>query len=123
MKRKISQAAKQTTGLPIPKKGSNYRKLYLANSKLAMETTSLTQLPQLAKVTASLRVGQIRLGTGIKLLAQKQELTAAFYKIKTKKNNELTKAFAKVFDTTAVITFVNLPLTLLTDRSREEERW
>ncbi len=61
--------------------------------------------------------GQIKLENGIKLLAQKEELIRAFYRIKEKKNEELAKAFSNVFYITAIISLAGLPLGCMTDRS------
>lgn len=116
MEKRIVQAAKSQVNLPIPKKKSNYYQLYLASHQLMARTNQLSQAPQVAKYTIPLAQGQNKLSNGIKLLAQREELVTALHKIKERKNEELTKAFAKVFNVTAVITLLTSPLAILTDR-------
>ena len=45
MKVKIRQAAEDTANLPMPEKGTAYRKLYLASQKLNHGTEKLSMLP------------------------------------------------------------------------------
>lgn len=117
MTNKISEAAKSTGELPIPQKNSSYYSLYVANKKLSNGSSKLVQSPQLSFIGSQLLKGQIKLGNGIKLLAQKEELIRAFYRIKEKKNEELAKAFSNVFYITAIISLAGLPLGCMTDRS------
>lgn len=118
MKQRIIQAAKSQVNLPAPKKKSNYYQLYLASHQLLIGTNQLSKVQQVAKYTIPLVQGQNKLGNGIKLLAQKDELVAALHKIKEKKNEELAKAFAKVFNITAIVTLLTSPLAMLTDRKK-----
>lgn len=116
LKRVITQAARSKDDLPIPKKSSSYYQLYTANRQLLIGTSQLSKVPQVSKYTGPLAQGEKELGNGIKLLAQKEELVAALHKIKEKKNEELAKAFAKVFNFAAVVTLFMSPLAILTDR-------
>lgn len=116
MKQRIIQASKSQVNLPVPKEKSNYHQLYLANRQLLIVTSQLGKVQQVARYAIPLVQGQNKLGNGIKQLAQKDELEAALHKIKEKKNEELTKAFAKVFYITAVVTLLTSPLAMLTDR-------
>lgn len=121
MKHKITKAAKQKTGLPIPKHDSSYYKLYIANEKINKGTLALGKTPSLSKITLPLVQGQNKLGTGIKLFAQKQELVKAFHAIKVKKNQELAKAFSKVFYIAALITLASFSLSFMTDKKTSKK--
>ena len=68
----IKTAAQKTDNLPVPKKGSNYRKIYDANQLLinGVETVS-SSVPQLSTSLKTISGGQAKVGTAIKLLAQK----------------------------------------------------
>lgn len=116
MQRKIKQAAKSTNGLPIPKARTSYRKLYLANQKLTTGTQQLENIPQLKTAVAKVNAGQYKIGVGIKLLAQREQLIQALNKIKSAKNYQLAHAFSKVFNITALITLIACPLAYSTDR-------
>ena len=118
MKVKIRQAAKDTANLPIPEKGTAYRKLYLASQKLNHGTEKLGVLPvpQLKQSINTLSKGQRKIGIAVKLLAQKQQLISALNKIQAKKNNELANAFAQVFILTSLLTIIWLPLCWFADR-------
>ena len=121
MKQRIIQAAKSQVNLPVPKKKSSYYQLYLASRQLLIGTNQLSKVQKVAKYTIPLAQGQNKLGNGIKLLAQKDELEAALHKIKEKKNEELAKAFAKVFNLTALVTLLTSPLAILTDRKNSTQ--
>lgn len=121
MKQRIIQAAKSHANLPVPKKKSSYYQLYLASRQLLIGTNQLSKVQQVAKYTIPLAQGQNKLGNGIKLLAQKDELEAALHKIKEKKNEELAKAFGKVFNLTALITLLTSPLAMLTNRKNSTQ--
>lgn len=122
MKHRIAKAAKQKTGLPIPKHNSSYYKLYMANEKINKGALTLSKAPSLSKITMPLVQGQNKLGTGIKLFAQKQELVKAFHAIKVKKNQELAKAFSKVFYIAALITLASFPLSFMTDKKLKPKK-
>lgn len=121
MKQRIIQAAKSQANLSVPKKKSSYYQLYLASRQLLIGTNQLSKVQQVANYTIPLAQGQNKLGNGIKLLAQKDELEAALHKIKEKKNEELAKAFAKVFNLTALVTLLTSPLAMLTDRKNSTQ--
>lgn len=123
MKAKIKKAAKKTSNLPLPKAGTTYRKLYSANNKLNVGTKKLAvlPLPQLKQGVQLLSKGHQKIGTAIKLLAQKQQLVSALDKIKSKKNSELANAFAQVFNLTGLLTIIWLPLCWFTDRKEDVE--
>ena len=74
----IKIAAQKTDNLPEPKKGSNYRKIYDANQLLinGVETVS-SSVSQLSSSLKTISGGQAKVGTAIKLLAQKDELSSA----------------------------------------------
>ena len=118
MKVKIRQAAEDTANLPMPEKGTAYRKLYLASQKLNHGTEKLSMLPvpQLKQGINALSKGQRKIGIAVKLLAQKQQLISALNKIQAKKNNELANAFAQVFILTSLLTIIWVPLCWFTDR-------
>ncbi|MBB1079745.1 DHA2 family efflux MFS transporter permease subunit [Limosilactobacillus sp. STM2_1] len=116
MQRKIKRAAKFTNGLPIPRQGTSYRKLYLVNQKLTTGTQQLENIPQLKNAVAKVNAGQSKIGTGIKLLAQREQLIQALNKIKSAKNYQLAHAFSKVFNITALITLIACPLAKFTDK-------
>ena len=131
MIKQIKKAAQKTDNLPIPKKGSSYRKIYDANELLINGTESISSnvsqlagVPQLAGVSqlaGSLKVisdGQTELGTAIKLLAQKDELTSAFKVIIKEKNKQLSQAFDNVFIIGGGIVFICTPLALLTEKRK-----
>ena len=82
MIKKIKAVAKETDSLPLPKKGSDYRKLYEANSQLVAGTEKVVaNLPQqLNSAFLPLAKGQTQLGLAVQLLAQKEELTDTFQK-------------------------------------------
>ena len=84
----IKTAAQKTDNLPEPKIGSDYRKLYDANQLLinGIETVS-SSVPQLSSGLKTISGGQSEVGTAIKLLAQKDELTAALDTIVEEKMN------------------------------------
>ncbi|MDO4886865.1 MAG: MFS transporter, partial [Streptococcus sp.] len=108
--------------LPLPKKGSDYRKLYDANSQLAAGTEKVVaNLPeQLSSALLPLSQGQTQLGQGIQLLAQKEELTDTFQKIKDSKNKNLSRAFNRVFIIASLIVLITSPLAYFTDKKVKE---
>lgn len=120
MKRAIRKAAKQTTNLPKPKYGSTYRKLYDASVKLETASHKLASIPTMSTYATPLTVGQQKIGTSIKLLAQKDELTKALDKIRQSKNDQLAKAFDNVFLITGLITLACTPLSLGTERREKK---
>lgn len=71
---KVKAAAKKTDNLLLPKKGSDYRKLYDANSQLVVGSEKVVaNLPkQISSALTPLSQGQAQLGQGIQLLAQKK---------------------------------------------------
>lgn len=117
----IKQEAKKDSNIPIPKKGSDHRKLYDAMTKLEKGTNTLNEvLPsQLMPVKTSLRQlgqGQTKVTTAIKLLAQKDELSSIFNHIVKTKNHELSRAFSHVYLTGMILLLLCLPLTIYTER-------
>ncbi|WP_057490004.1 MDR family MFS transporter [Streptococcus orisasini] len=118
MIKKIKAAAKETDNLPLPKKGSDYRKLYDANSQLVAGTEKVVaKLPQqLNSAFLPLAKGQTQLGLAVQLLAQKEELTDTFKQIKDSKNKNLSKAFDQVFVIGSLIVLLSTPLAYLTDK-------
>ena len=119
---KVKAAAKKTDNLPLPKKGSDYRKLYDANSQLVVGSEKVVaNLPkQISSALTPLSQGQAQLGQGIQLLAQKEELTDTFQKIKDSKNKNLSQAFNQVFIIASLIVLITSPLAYLTDKKVKE---
>lgn len=119
---KVKAAAKKTDNLPLPKKGSDYRKLYDANSQLVVGSEKVVaNLPkQISSALTPLSQGQAQLGQGIQLLAQKEELTDTFQKIKDSKNKNLSRAFNQVFIIASLIVLITSPLAYLTDKKVKE---
>uniref|UniRef100_UPI00258462CE MFS transporter n=1 Tax=Streptococcus sp. TaxID=1306 RepID=UPI00258462CE len=115
---KVKAAAKKTDNLPLPKKGSDYRKLYDANSQLVVGSEKVVvNLPkQISSALIPLSQGQAQLGQGIQLLAQKEELTDTFQKIKDSKNKNLSQAFNQVFIIASLIVLITSPLAYFTDK-------
>ena len=118
IKQNVKKAAEQTTELPLPKPNSNYRKLYDANTKLNDGAKEIANVPQLSRYVSPLILGQDKVLTAIKLLAQKDELTQALDEIKETKNNEISHAFDKVFLLTGILTLLCVPLSIWTDKKR-----
>ena len=116
----IETAAQKTDNLPEPKNGSDYSKLYDANQLLinGIETVS-SSVPQLSSSLKTISGGQSEVGTAIKLLAQKDELTAALDTIVEEKNEQLSRAFDNVFIIGAIIVLICAPLTLMTEKRKE----
>ncbi|WP_373756440.1 DHA2 family efflux MFS transporter permease subunit [Streptococcus ferus] len=123
MIKKIKAVAKETDSLPLPKKGSDYRKLYEANSQLVAGTEKVVaNLPQqLNSAFLPLAKGQTQLGLAVQLLAQKEELTDTFKQIKDSKNKNLSQAFYQVFVIGSLIVLLLTPLAYLTDKKIREE--
>lgn len=117
----IKIAAQKTDNLPEPKKGSNYRKIYDANQLLinGVETVS-SSVPQLSTSLKTISGGQAKVGTAIKLLAQKDELASALKVIVKEKNEQLSRAFDNVFIVGAVIVLICTPLALMTEKRKDE---
>ncbi|SDI64268.1 MFS transporter [Streptococcus equinus] len=115
---KVKAAAKKTDNLPLPKKGSDYRKLYDANSQLVVGSEKVVvNLPkQISSALIPLSQGKAQLGQGIQLLAQKEELTDTFQKIKDSKNKNLSQAFNQVFIIGSLIVLITSPLAYFTDK-------
>ncbi|MCO4502940.1 permease of the major facilitator superfamily protein [Streptococcus infantarius subsp. infantarius] len=122
MPTKVKAAAKKTDNLPLPKKGSDYRELYDANSQLVVGSEKVVaNLPkQISSALTPLSQGQAQLGQGIQLLAQKEELTDTFQKIKDSKNKNLSRAFNQVFIIASLIVLITSPLAHLTDKKVKE---
>ena len=120
MVKAIKTAAQKTDNLPEPKNGSDYRKLYDANQLLinGIETVS-SSVPQLSSSLKTISGGQSEVGTAIKLLAQKDELTAALDTIVEEKNEQLSWAFDNVFIIGAIIVLICTPLALMTEKRKE----
>lgn len=120
MVKAIKTAAQKTDNLPEPKNGSDYRKLYDANQLLinGIETVS-SSVPQLSSSLKTISGGQSEVGTAIKLLAQKDELTAALDTIVEEKNEQLSRAFDDVFIIGAIIVLIWTPLALMTEKRKE----
>lgn len=118
----IKKAAQKTDNLPIPKKGSNYRKIYDSNQLLinGIETISSSVSPLSSHLEVISR-GQTEIGTAIKLLAQKDELTAALKVIVKEKNRQLSQAFDNVFIVGGVIVLICTPLALMTEKRKVEQ--
>ena len=116
----IKAAAKKTDNLPEPKNGSDYRKIYDANQSLinGVETVS-SSVPQLSSSLKTISGGQVKVGTAIKLLAQKEELTASLNTIVEEKNEQLSTAFDNVFIVGAIIVLICTPLALMTEKRRD----
>lgn len=117
MVKTIKRAAQKTDNLPVPKKGSQYRKIYDANQLLinGVETVS-SSVPQLSASLKTISRGQVKVGTAIKLLAQKDELTVALKVIVKEKNEQLSRAFDNVFLVGAIIVLICTPLALMTEK-------
>lgn len=117
----IKIAAQKTDNLPEPKKGSNYRKIYDANQLLinGVETVS-SSVPQLSTSLKTISGGQAKVGTAIKLLAQKDELASALKVIVKEKNEQLSRAFDNVFIVGATIVLICTPLALMTEKRKDE---
>ncbi len=119
MIKQIKKAAQKTDNLPNPKKGNSYRKIYDANELLINEIESISSsVSQLAGTLKVISDGQTELGTAIKLLAQKDELTSAFKVIIKEKNKQLSQAFDNVFVIGGGIVFICTPLALLTEKRK-----
>ena len=119
MIKQIKKAAQKTDNLPNPKKGSSYRKIYEANELLINGIESISSsVSQLAGTLKVISDGQTELGTAIKLLAQKDELTSAFKVIIKEKNKQLSQAFDNVFVIGGGIVFICTPLALLTEKRK-----
>lgn len=119
MIKQIKKAAQKTDNLPNPKKGSSYRKIYDANELLINGIESISSsVSQLADTLKVISDGQTELGTAIKLLAQKDELTSAFKVIIKEKNKQLSQAFDNVFVIGGGIVFICTPLALLTEKRK-----
>lgn len=119
MIKQIKKAAQKTDNLPNPKKGSSYRKIYDANELLINGIESISSsVSQLAGTLKVISDGQTELGTAIKLLAQKDELTSAFKVIIKEKNKQLSQAFDNVFVIGGGIVFICTPLALLTEKRK-----
>lgn len=117
----IKIAAQKTDNLPEPKKRSNYRKIYDANQLLinGVETVS-SSVPQLSTSLKTISGGQAKVGTAIKLLAQKDELASALKVIVKEKNEQLSRAFDNVFIIGAIIVLICTPLALMTEKRKDE---
>ena len=117
----IKIAAQKTDNLPEPKKGSNYRKIYDANQLLinGVETVS-SSVPQLSTSLKTISGDQAKVGTAIKLLAQKDELSSALKVIVKEKNEQLSRAFDNVFIVGAIIVLICTPLALMTEKRKDE---
>ena len=115
----IKIAAQKTDNLPEPEKGSNYRKIYDANQLLinGVETVS-SSVPQLSTSLKTIAGGQAKVGTAIKLLAQKDELASALKVIVKEKNEQLSRAFDNVFIVGAIIVLICTPLALMTEKRK-----
>ena len=121
MVKTIKTAAQKTANLPEPKKGSNYRKIYDANQLLinGVETVS-SSVPQLSTSLKTISGDQAKVGTAIKLLAQKDELSSALKVIVKEKNEQLSRAFDNVFIVGAIIVLICTPLALMTEKRKDE---
>lgn len=119
MVKTIKRATQKTDKLPVPKKGSQYRKIYDANQLLinGVETVS-SSVPQLSASLRTISGGQVKVGTAIKLLAQKDELTAALKVIVKEKNEQLSRAFDNVFLVGTIIVLICTPLALMTEKKK-----
>ncbi|NLQ56264.1 MFS transporter, partial [Streptococcus mutans] len=123
MIKRIKKAARDTSQLPQPKKGSDYRKLYNANKLLVNGSEKLIAtipIPQTKLGLTTLSAGQKKMSSAIQLLAQKKELTDSLHAITQSKNDELSKAFDQVFNIGGIIVFVFIPLSFLTERKRSD---
>lgn len=123
MIKRIKKAARDTSQLPKPKKGSDYRKLYNANKLLVNGSEKLIAtipIPQTKLGLTTLSAGQKKMSSAIQLLAQKKELTDSLHAITQSKNDELSKAFDQVFNIGGIIVLVCIPLAFLTERKRSD---
>ena len=123
MIKRIKKAARDTSQLPQPKKGSDYRKLYNANKLLVNGSEKLIAtipIPQTKLGLTTLSAGQKKMSSAIQLLAQKKELTDSLHAITQSKNDELSKAFDQVFNIGGIIVLVCIPLAFLTERKRSD---
>ena len=123
MIKRIKKAARDTSQLPQPKKGSDYRKLYNATKLLVNGSEKLIAtipIPQTKLGLTTLSAGQKKMSSAIQLLAQKKELTDSLHAITQSKNDELSKAFDQVFNIGGIIVLVCIPLAFLTERKRSD---
>ena len=77
----------------------------------------------ISKLSSSLKTisgGQAKVGTAIKLLAQKDELSSALKVIVKEKNEQLSRAFDNVFIVGAIIVLICTPLALMTEKRKDE---
>ena len=117
----IKTAAQKTDNLPEPKKGSNYRKIYDTNQLLinGVETIS-SSVSQLSSSLKTISGGQAKVGTAVKLLAQRDELSSALKVIVNEKNDQLSRAFDNVFIVGAIVVLICTPSALMTEKRKVE---
>ncbi|MCP0887383.1 MFS transporter [Ligilactobacillus sp. WILCCON 0076] len=138
IKNKLIQAAKKTTNLPVPQKESSFSSLYTAvqklkliNYKMSFENTQinklLSEMPydnqkllystnQLITSSVIAEKSQTKIVTGIKLLAQKEELLHILRKIKVNREKKLTQAFSKTFWVGFLILIIAIPVSFFSDK-------
>ena len=117
----IKTAAQKTDNLPEPKKGSNYRKIYDTNQLLinGVETIS-SSVSQLSSSLKTISGEQAKVGTAVKLLAQRDELSSALKVIVNEKNDQLSRAFDNVFIVGAIVVLICTPSALMTEKRKVE---
>ena len=94
---------------------------YDANQLLinGVETVS-SSVPQLSTSLKTISGGQAKVGTAIKLLAQKDELASALKVIVNEKNDQLSRAFDNVFIVGASVVLICTPSALMTEKRKVE---
>ena len=140
MKQQIKNAAKKTSHLPNPKTGSTLKTIYTATKKIHSGSNKLNQdyasvinksqqllsgKPSLILKGASQKLNlasykinyaQEKLITGIRLIAQKEQLTKVLKHIKNSKNHQLSLAFDNVFIVNSLVVLLCTPLAYWTDK-------
>ncbi|UQS81439.1 DHA2 family efflux MFS transporter permease subunit (plasmid) [Bombilactobacillus folatiphilus] len=129
LQKKIKRVAQQTNNLPEPAKKSSlgiiYQKQKMMTDGTRTLNTGLTKLVKdsnnpLLTATGGLVKGQQKMLTGIKLLAQKNEIRTTLRDIKKQKNKKLTAAFSKTYLLAAIIVLLCSPIALLTDYQKKK---
>ena len=84
-----------------------------------VETIS-SSVSQLSSSLKTISGEQANVGTAVKLLAQRDELSSALKVIVKEKNEQLSRAFDNVFIVGATIVLICTPLALMTEKRKDE---